>query len=309
MSLTTRLLENFDQIVVYGAKGWFGRSAISVLFEENIDLTENQILLVGSKSESALLAGLPLNIYSSRDAIQHVKSKVLFLNSAYLRREKLKFMPAHEFELKNKEIMKFGENLLDSGNVKKFINLSSGVASQGTVESLLHVEDLYARCKILDEAKFKGLCESKGAGLINCRIYSMSGKYLNEFDNLALSTFISDAISMLHQINVKSPTTLRSYVDAIDLARVLFELSLRKGNHSIDSGGSLTSLGALALAIAEVNPGSTLVLPDSFEKAPDYYGDYKTFNKLAAECSVDLLNLDQQIIETTQAIKSNLSRE
>lgn len=309
MSLTTRLLDEFDQIVVYGAKGWFGRSAISVLFDENVDIKENQILLVGSKSESALLASLPLNVYSSMDANQHIKSKILILNSAYLRREKLDAMPADAFELKNQEIMKFGENLLTAGKVKKFINLSSGVASQGTIESLLHVEDPYTRCKILDEAKIKELCESMGADLINCRIYSMSGKYLNEFTKLALSTFISNAMSKIHQINVKSPTTMRSYVDSIDLARVLFELALRKGNHSIDSGGSLTTLGALASGIAELNPGTTLIFPNQFEKASDYFGDYETFNKLAAELGVNLLDLDQQIIETTKAIKSKLSKE
>jgi len=307
MSLTTRLLDNFDQIVIYGAKGWFGRSAVSVLFEENLDLKEHQILLVGSKSESANVARLPSDVYTSADAQQHIRSKILFLNSAYLRREKLDHMLANEFELKNQQIMKFGENLLRAGKIKKFVNLSSGVASQGTLESLSHVEDPYAKCKIIDEAKFNALCESMGAELINCRIYSMSGKYLNEFTKLALSTFISNSITKTHQINVNSPTTIRSYVDSIDLARVLFELSLRNGNHLIDSGGSLTSLGALAAGIAELNPGTTLVLPNQFEKSPDYYGDYEKFNKLSAELGVELLNLNQQIIETTQAIKSNLS--
>jgi nucleoside-diphosphate-sugar epimerase len=308
MSLTTRLLDNFDQIVIYGAKGWFGRSAVSVLFDENLYLKENQILLVGSKSESANIVSLPLDVYSSADAQQHIRSKILFLNSAYLRREKLDHMPANEFELKNQEIMKFGENLLRAGKIKKFINLSSGVASQGTLESLSHIEDPYAKCKIIDEAKFNALCESMGADLINCRIYSMSGMHLNEFTKLALSTFISNSMSKTHQINVNSPTTMRSYVDSIDLARVLFELSLSEGSHSIDSGGSVTSLGSLAADIAELNPGTTLVMPDQFEKSPDYFGDYETFNNLAAELGVELLDLEQQIIETTRAIKSNLSR-
>ena len=43
MSLTTRLLDNFDQIVIYGAKGWFGRSAVSVLFDENLYLSSRNL--------------------------------------------------------------------------------------------------------------------------------------------------------------------------------------------------------------------------------------------------------------------------
>lgn len=301
MSLAKRLFDNFDQIVIYGAKGWFGRSAVSAVMQENPVILENQILLIGSKSESGQSADLPWNVYSSADALKLIRSNSLFLNSAYLRREKLNLMSEKEYEAKNQEILEFGISLIKAGKVKTFLNLSSGVASQGSMKALDKVKDSYARGKIRDEALLISLCESTKTELVNCRIYSMSGKFINEFENLALSSFINQASDKAKEIIVKSPSTKRTYVDSIDLARVLLEMACKGGSVFLDSGGTLTTFGEIATGLASLIPGVNAILPSEFEKSPDYYGDYERFNQLASECGVKLLDLDQQIMETRKA--------
>ena len=296
-----QLLENFDQIVVYGAKGWFGRSAIHVLIEESPDIKEDQILLVGSRSETSEAANLPRKVYSSSEAAQHIKSNILFVNSAYIRREKLNSMSEREYEGKNREIMEFGTGLLHDGKVKTFLNLSSGVASQGNNQILEEVIDSYARCKIRDENLLTSISASAKVDLINCRIFSMSGRYINEFENLALSSFINQANNQVQEILVKSPSTLRSYVDSIDLARVLLKLASTGGSHSLDSGGTLTTLDDLASSVASGIPGACVRTPKEFEKSPDYYGNYSYFNELALQLGVELLDLSGQIAETKKA--------
>ena len=301
MSLANRLLDNFDQIIVYGAKGWFGRSAVSALIQENPALKDNQIVFIGSKSESGHSVDLPWEIHSSADSLKLVHSNILFVNSAYLRREKLNLMSESEFEAKNQEIMDFGISLIESGKVKTFLNLSSGVASQGTLDDLDKVKDPYTRSKIKDEAVLMSLCGSMNTNLVNCRIYSMSGKFINEFENLALSSFINQANEESKEIVVKSPSTKRTYVDSIDLARVLLEISAKGGSTFLDSGGALTTLEQVANEIASQSSGAKVIIPSEFKKSPDYFGDYQRFNQLAAECEVELLDLRDQIIETQKA--------
>ena len=298
MSITDRLLSVYDQIVIYGAKGWIGQSAVSVLLNQNPNLSKNQILLIGSKSEQFSNSSKVLDIYSTTDSTKFVSSNCLFLNAAYLRREKIKTMNRDEYIQKNYEISDFARKLLKENNIKTFINLSSGVASEKLYEIVNRTDDLYAKSKIADEMMFQSTCDSVSAFFINCRIYSISGKYINEFQNLALSLFIQQAFQKPRVISVRSPETLRTYVNAVDLVKVLFELALNKKNYMIDSGGYLIQLGQLADKIASITQSASVEKSTSINKSADYYGDFKMFNELAKQCGIGLLDIENQITDT-----------
>lgn len=301
MDLTSRLLAEYDQIVIYGAKGWIGRSAVSLLFANEPVLQQEQILFIGSKTELSCETGLPLNVYSAIEGAQRIRSRALFLNAAYLRREKLAGIEPEEYRRKNNEIISFGLELIKSGRIKTFINLSSGVANQGSVKNFELVTDPYARSKIIGEKLFAEACNSAPTHLLNCRIYNISGKYVNEFNNLALTNFIAQAKQNIQTISVKSPSTLRTYVDSVDLVLVLLELSLKQGSYQIDSGGDLISLGDLALVVSNISKVSKVEIPTSFEKSPDYFGNYLEFNELAKNLGIKLKNIHEQTMETMKA--------
>jgi nucleoside-diphosphate-sugar epimerase len=304
VEITRRLLKKHDQIVIFGAKGWIGRSAIDVIFKEYLYQDPRRIVFIGSKTEFAREANLPLNIYSSNDARKIIGNEILFLNSAYLRREKLSEMDLEEYEKRNFEIVSFGLELIKAGKVKTFINFSSGIVSQITNKDYQIIEDPYARSKLRDEVLFTKACQLMQTQMVNCRIYNISGKYVNEFANLALTSFIAQAKGALRAIKVQSPTTLRTYVDAIDLIKVILELSLMENNFDLDSGGELISLGNLAKAISCIESGSTVSIPISFKKSPDYFGDYLKFNELAKKSGIRLKNIKEQIVETSKAFNS-----
>lgn len=301
MNLVDRLLAKYDQIVIYGAKGWVGRSAVELSMGGEQEISKHQVLLIGSKTETSRQANLPFDIYSSSDASSLLGEKILFLNSAYLRREKLDGMTSSEYEKTNNKIMEFGLNLLNSGRIKTFINLSSGAASQGNIENIELVSDPYAKCKIKDEAALYSICDKSQTQFINCRIYAMSGKHINEFNHLALTSFIGQALKEPFVIGVKSPTTLRTYIDSIDLVNVLFQLSLTDKNYRIDSGGDLVALGDLAKIVGQAMEGTRIEEPDNLDKSADYFGDYLEFNNLAKELGIDLKNLTEQVKETYKA--------
>jgi len=301
VDLTSRLLHNYDQILIYGAKGWVGRSAVDLLARNLKHVHKNQILLIGSKTELGSNVNLPIDVYSANDAKELFGKRILFLNAAYLRRDKLSEMKSEEYEKKIKEIIQFALDLIRTGKVKTFVNLSSGLASQGSFENLHLITDPYAKAKIRDESLLSSLCNSEQIQFINCRIYAMTGRFVNEFKNLALTSFIGQAVKKPYSIRVKSPTTMRTYIDAVDLVEVLFSLALTGKNYQIDSGGVLTSLGDLADEVSKAVNGSKVDKPEKFEKSPDYFGDFLAFNKLAVECGVNLKNLCEQVTESFKA--------
>ena len=302
--LTERLFNQYEQVVIYGAKGWIGRSAISILSNQRIDWNEKLILLIGSKSESFISSSQVLQIYSSREAQKYLSKNCIFLNAAYLRSEKLNRYSQKEFIKKNREIIQFGEKILKQNRIRTFINLSSGIVNQSLDLNKNDNLSIYAKCKINDEITIKNVCDSVSSLLINCRIFSLSGRFINEFDNLALSLFIKQALTKPKIISVQSQNTYRTYLDSIDLVKVLFELSLTNSSYTIDSGGSLIKLGQLADKIATIIPDVSVNKLDIFNKSNDYYGDFENFNKLAAKLGTKLLNIEDQINETLKAFRN-----
>ena len=102
----------------------------------------------------------------------------------------------------------------------------------------------------------------------------MAGKHINEFKNLALSSFISQAMQPSSLIEVRSPATFRCYVDSIDLVSVLLKLSLQKQSFWLDSGGTLVSLGELADKVATNFPKCLVIKSANSEESEDYFGDF-----------------------------------
>ena len=295
------LLERYDQVIIYGARGWVGRSAIHTLLQGNKSLVADGVIAIGSRSESPLDSGLPFHIYSSKDLKPLLKKNILFLNAAYLRREKLLELKQSEYIAKNIEIMEFPKKLLLEKRIKTFINLSSGVVANVNLKHVNDIQDPYTRMKVIDEQEIMKLCMSSNTNLINCRIFSMSGKFLNEFRHLALSSFILQAKQLDRPIEVRSPKTLRSYIDSIDLVNVLLLLTLEERDFWIDSGGTLIQLGDLADFISSRYSGSSVIKEFKSKKSDDYFGNLSEFNQLARSRGVHLLSIQEQINQTIRA--------
>ena len=178
MTLIDRLSVDYNQIVIYGAKGWVGRSAVELLFEGNPQLFKEKVLLIGSKSQTANDANLPAKIFASKDSIKYIENAVLFLNAAYLRREKIATLGPEVYEKTNNSMTNFCLDLLERESIKTFINLSSGVAKQSNYSEEAIFEDLYAKSKRKSELKIADACKSVNSQLINCRIFNLSGNML-----------------------------------------------------------------------------------------------------------------------------------
>jgi nucleoside-diphosphate-sugar epimerase len=277
-----------------------GRSAVEFLSLIDPEIAEERLLLIGSRSSELVINGCSFKILDPAAGFSCIEQNSVFLNSAFLRREALLTVPREEYVRKNREVSAFAMRTLEEKKLFSFINLSSGAARNIDVVSNLKTVDEYSRMKKALEVEFSELARKNTTSFVNCRIYSLSGRHLNEFENLALSSFIRQAQDN-NQIDVKSPNTMRTYIDATNLAEILFRIACEGDDANFDSGGTLISMFELARNVANAleNKDIEVILGD--DQSPDYFGDYESFNKLATELGLEIYGIQNQILRTLEA--------
>ena len=288
------------QIVIYGANGWLGRSAIATSRTIWENSPQVSLLLIGSKQSRLSIDGKEFEVVTQNQAESLIQSGCIFLNAAFLRREKLQTVSTSSYIEKNTEISKFALEQIKSGKVEYFINLSSGAAKPYDRISLSLSEDPYGSLKFIWEKEFEEACLERDINFLNCRIYSILGRFINEFDNLAISSFFKQAI-LKKSIYVKAPNCQRTYMDAEQLVNVLLQQVLREKSRRIDSGGTLTTLEKLASTVLEVINLGAEKLTGGDDVSPDYFGNYQEFNQLCTSLDFGLLDLHAQIRKTLKA--------
>jgi len=295
-------LNQCEQIVVYGANGWMGRSAVDFISSIYPAIATTKMLLIGSKSSFLNTNGSKFEIIEPSVGFELIAENAVFLNAAFLRREFLGVMTYEEYLNKNEEITIFAKNALKKKKVRSFINLSSGIAREFDNEAHSSSTDEYARLKKRLEVEYAEYCNQNKTAFINCRIFSLTGRNINEFDNLALSSFINQAKSK-NKIEVKSPFTKRTYVDATSLAGTLLSVAALGKDASFDSGGELVTMAKLAerVMVGLGKDASAVILGN--DASPDYVGDFEKFNSLAKDMGQSFFGIDHQIAETLTAFK------
>lgn len=281
-----------------------GRSAIEYISTiATQDALTHQVLLIGSKRSQLSLGNFNFEILEPSSAFNQIKKGGIFYNAAFLRREFLHKMNVNEYIQINTDITDFAKRALQEKQLKCFINLSSGVARDFDVNLDLRIENVYSYLKKLYEEEFLVYCSEANTRFVNCRIYSLSGKYINEFHNLALSSFISQAISE-RRIYVESPMTSRTYLDSVDLAQILLKKAMQDEDIFFDTGGNLVTMLELAETIKKVLGDKDLEIYKGNLESPNYFGDYKRFDSLISHLNIQLTALDQQIVKTLEAFKN-----
>lgn len=293
-------LDLCDQVVVYGANGWVGRSAIDLISSLSPKNAKEKLLLIGSKNGAVKINQIEFEIYEPHSGIGQVKENAVFFNSAFLRREFIGRLGQEEYLKKNLEIVSLASRVIQTRKLMSFVNLSSGAARDMEQEVVLNSADAYSRLKKNSEIEFGEMCEKNSTNFVNCRIFSLSGPHINEFENLALSSFFSQAIRE-NQISVSAPLAKRTYVDAKELSHVLLTLAGQGGSHTLDSGGELVTMGELALHFTKFFGVSDLKVLTEDQAGTEYFGDYQRFNQIAKSLEIDLSGIELQILNTSKA--------
>jgi len=293
-------LEQCDQVVIYGASGWMGRSALDFITELAPEEAREKILLIGSKHSEIKSNKITFEVFDQLDGYSTIRENAIFFNAAFLRREFLQKMTSTEYLRKNEEIISLARSAIKQKKLHSFINLSSGAARDLDQGNKAGLNDEYSKLKKSLEVEYELLCKENNTPIVNCRIFSLSGRYLNEFENLALSSFIKQAL-VHNRIEVRSPLTKRTYLDAINLAGILLTASTLRKNLSFDSGGTLVTMHELAQIVAATSGTASCEILEGVEAPTDYFGHYEKFNSLASDLGYELIDIRAQVLETLLA--------
>ena len=293
-------LSNCDQFIIYGANGWLGRSALDFISSILPTRTKGQTLLIGSKPGNLRINNENFEIVDPKTGFTKIRNNAIFFNAAFLRREFLLEMTTEEYLQKNEEIIALPKMAIAEKKLFSFINLSSGVARDLDGETTPKLIDEYSKLKKRLEVEYLESCNQSGAAFINCRIFSLTGRHINEFKNLALSSFIIQARNR-NQIEVKSPSTKRTYVDATILAGTLLTLAALGKNTNFDSGGQLVTMFELAEKVLSVLGKDQTAIITGNDQSPDYFGDFEKFNSMALKIDENFLGIEDQILRTLNA--------
>ncbi len=293
-------ISGITQLVVYGANGWLGRSTVEAILKIVPEILSEKILLIGSKTAEIQISGRHFEILDPILGEAHIKNGAVFINCAFLRREFIKRIGESEFTARNLEIMALPTRALRKAELSSFVNLSSGAAALVDQNSNESSVDAYSILKRRSEIDFGQEAKKVGTNFINCRIYSVSGFYINEFENLALSAFISQALKDDH-IRVNSPHSKRTYIDGVDLMIVILNLAMQGKSLNFDSGGTLISILDLAETVNKVVGQVNMNISVGFDAENSYYGDYEGFNRIATSMKHNLLSIEDQIANTIKA--------
>lgn len=294
------VLDKCDQVVIYGANGWMGRSAIDYISTVLPGHATETLLLIGSKPSLLEINGKYFNVLDPVQGYSRICEGAIFFNAAFLRREKLQSTPSIDYLQQNEIIASLAKNALKNKKLKSFINLSSGAARETEILPSLRTPDEYSTIKKYLEVEYSHLCAEYSTAFVNCRIFSLSGKYINEFDNLALSSFIKQA-TLNNRIEVKSPNTKRTYIDGADLSETLLTLANDSRSVFLDSGGSLVTLLELAHCVSRIMNNGNCEVTTQNENSPSYFGNYQEFNEIALRAGQTLLSVEEQIVKTITA--------
>lgn len=300
INFESTLLDRSNQLVIYGANGWMGRSAVDYLSLFEPKIGKERVLLIGSKRSRLEINNEIFDVHEPNEGFELIHENAIFLNSAFLRREALQSMTSETYLTKNKEIVDLAKRALKQRKLFSFINLSSGAARDLDVESKNKSADDYSRLKKSLEIEYSEIGRQNGVPIVNCRIYSLTGRHLNEFENLALSSFIKQAKTK-NRIEVISPTTKRTYVDAVNLVGVLFSIASQGKDARLDSGGTLVTMLELAQNVARALDKNDLEIVSGEGESPDYVGDYENFNQVASKLNHEIDGIHDQILNTLKA--------
>jgi hypothetical protein len=289
-----------DQVVIYGAGGWMGHSALDFITALAPEEAREKVLLIGSKHSEIKSNKITFEVFDQLEGYSAIRENAIFFNSAFLRREFLQKMTSAEYVRKNEEIASLARRAINQKKLHSFINLSSGAARDLDQGNNAGLKDEYSNLKKSLEVGYKQFCGESNTTIVNCRIFSLSGRYLNEFENLALSSFIRQVIED-NRVQVKSPLTKRTYVDAVNLAGILLSASSLREDLSFDSGGTLVTMYELAQIVVAAFGASSCEVFEGIEVSPDYFGEYEEFNALASDLGLNLIGIHEQVLETLHA--------
>jgi len=292
------------KIIVTGATGWIGRSALEEIdrsFPRNIEL----IGISRSPKQLTLDSGRIVKLVTKTD--ESIQQNVIGLvHTAFPTQNLITHMGPDKYNSECEILLNWLRDYLQESKPSWLISISSGVLSVGDSFDPRHSGDLalYSKWKKIEE---NIALESSIESVLIGRLFSASGRFMTKPKSYALGDFITSGI-LGETISVRSLLeSKRSYIDAEEFLRVLLKSVKMNERLVIDSSGKVLSIVELATIVQEFFPNSTLEVPSKLQSGSDDYfsRDPIRFDNLAKTSNIEISGIREQISRTITGIRKS----
>lgn len=293
------------RIVIVGARGWIGRTLLSLLREAlGDDAFARRVSCFGSSDGMVDLDGdftVPQRALSQLASIGH--QPTLLFHLAFLTKDKVAGMAPAAYDAANRALSDTVLQALDLIGADRIFVASSGAAAFAKDPAAADDLRRYGQLKLADENLFAKWAETgpfaRKAAI--GRIYSVSGPWMNKHETYALASFILSALKG-EPIEVRAPMEVhRSYVAVRELLSVVIAALLDDSGErvlSFSTGGTPLELADVAASVAKVCGGDVSRAPIAVQ-SPNYYcGEEQGWNALLERYGITHTALVDQIGET-----------
>ena len=299
---------DLDYIVITGATGWVGRTALHEL--QKIlpkDIFLNHVRAFASKNSKISASFYDDNTHVPVLPLKELpffakKNKIsAIFHSAFLRREKISSIGLNQYLNVNNEINEIVSSAMALWNDAKIVYISSGVAKtheeKKNLDSIINL-DPYGILKRKDEIAIQ-----KYKNSLILRIYALSGMFINNPNLFALGDFLKKAING-QRISIKSKIPIfRSYGNASDICQLAFHWILSNEPKSfkepLDSVSITVDLFELAKVISNLHNSVPIECNWDDKSEPNsYIACNKIFINSLNEYNLNPKSLKDQILDT-----------
>ena len=299
-----------ETVVVTGANGWLGKSAVSVLASEfsNYRVIALSRKIDHNKSNNDL-------IYMSYDDFSKDDSEITgLIHTAFVTKNYIEEIGPIEYIDQNTKIHNWLMNFSKLKNPNWTVAISSGATKQyiDKVESDLPIvdSDLYGKMKLEEE---EALLSSEIPNVAIGRLWAASGRYMQNHKIYALGQFIEAALNGKNIKIASREPVYRRYIDAEDFMKVLVMTALDSKRTLFDSGGILTTIENLAQEVAKFfNNKNNSKIEIEYDKKKlsienaNYFANSEKFIELQSRFKIQERSITEQIERTSSAIMAKL---
>jgi nucleoside-diphosphate-sugar epimerase len=301
------------RVIVTGAGGWLGQATLEMLSELFGNTMSDRVVAFGTSSRSVTLRTGARVQLTPLPEIVNLSSEIETLciaHFAFLTREKTSSLSLEQYRQANSEIT----NLV----AKQAVRLSAKgvfVTSSGAVyraDGRLEMDEAanpYGFLKLQEEEAFARACKSASIHFARCRVFNLSGPYINK--SYLLRDLITDALEGRALTLLAQRPVYRSYAAVRDVVDIGFGIALglvalddvaydTAGSESIEVG----DLGIRVLSVLTSGKGKILRQPLNSDLEDRYVGMPWHFLRAAEKLGFEPQSLERQISETAVYILS-----
>jgi nucleoside-diphosphate-sugar epimerase len=287
-----------DRVLVTGASGWLGRTALDLLAPLN-----PPILALASRARVIRVGDCQIDcrVWDDREVAAFAPTVVL--DCAFVTRDRVASMPLGEYVEVNRTLTGRLLSATRLPGVRLALTVSSGAAvyPQDALDGPIE-DNPYGYLKREAEQRLLQVAAESGAVPVVVRAWSISGAHMQKPENYALGSMIRAADAGAIRITARRPV-FRRYV----LADELLALGIAEGGvgpATIDSGGELVEMAELATRIAAiVNPDAVVTRDEVDPRDSDrYHSDGEGWERRCKKWDLASAPLDRQIEITARGV-------